>query len=72
MPPVPSETESRIEGLCARIRSLCSKAHTPQAESELRRLAKELRLAIEQHMKMAKSSLGAKKAAIIKRDQGEK
>jgi hypothetical protein len=29
-------------------------------------------LAIEQHMKMAKSSLGAKKAAIIKRDQGEK
>ena len=68
---MPSETESQIEELCARIRSLCSKPHTPQAESELRSLAKELRVAIEQHMKMAKSSLLAKKATIIKRDEGE-
>jgi hypothetical protein len=32
----------------------------------------ELRIAIEQHVKMAKSSLGTKKAAIIKRDEDEK
>jgi hypothetical protein len=69
---VPSETEPRIEELCARIRSLCGKPHTPQAESELRKLAKELRVAIEHHVKTAKSSLSTKQAAIIKRDDDEK
>ena len=68
---MPSETESQIEELCARIRNLCSKPHTSEAESELRRLAKELRVVIEQHVKMAKSSLSIKKAAILKRVEDE-
>jgi hypothetical protein len=68
---VPSETDALIERLCARIRALCSGPYTPEAENELRTLARELRIVIQQHVRMATSSLGAKKTAIIERDPDE-
>ena len=61
---VPPSTDARIEKITARIRALCSNPFTPSAEAELRKLARELRLAINQHVQMAKSSLTATKAAI--------
>jgi hypothetical protein len=39
-----------------------------ESEAELRVLARQLRMAIRQHVKMAKSSLGAQKSAIVDRD----
>ena len=39
-----------------------------EGEEELRRLARHLRTAIQQHVRMAKSSLGTKKSAIVDRD----
>jgi hypothetical protein len=39
-----------------------------ESEAELRTLARHLRRAIRQHVRMAKSSLGTKKLAIIDRD----
>jgi hypothetical protein len=38
---------------------------------ELRKLARQLRVAISQHVATAKSSLSAKKAAIVRRDPGD-
>ena len=61
---MPVSTEPEIEELCAKIRALCGDAYTPEREDELRHLARELRAAINKHVRMAKSSLNAKKAAI--------
>jgi hypothetical protein len=69
---MPSSTDARIEELCARIRLLCSGTLTPEVEAELRTLARHLRLAIRDHVHAAKSSLGAKKSAIIERDPDNK
>jgi hypothetical protein len=66
---VPSSTDIQIEQLCSQIRNLCRGQYTPEAESELRRLAQELRVAIDQHVQLAKSSLSAKQLAIVKRDE---
>jgi hypothetical protein len=64
---VPSSTDVRIEALCERFRALC---HRPIArESEEESLAHELRTAIDEHVRLAKSSLNTKHAAIIARDQ---
>lgn len=68
---VPSTTDAGIEELCARVRALCGGPFTPQTEAELRGLARRLRLAIRQHVQMAKSSLSVKKAAIAQRDSGD-
>jgi len=68
---VPSSTDARIDRLCAKIRALCSEPYTSEAETELRTLARELRIVIQQHVRMATSSLGAKKTAIIERDPDE-
>jgi len=65
---VPSTTDARIEEIIARIRRLCGGSFSPQAETELRKLARELRLAIKQHVRMAKSSLSVKGAAINEHD----
>jgi hypothetical protein len=66
---MPSWSDIRIEELCSRIRTLCSPPISRDAEEELRRLAVELRAAIDEHVQMAKSSLGAKKSALLKRDE---
>jgi hypothetical protein len=66
---VPRSTDARIEEVTARIRILCSDPFTPEAEAELRMLARELRVAIKQHVQMAKSLLATKKAAILDYDQ---
>jgi hypothetical protein len=68
---VPVDTEVRIEEICRQIRELCGKPHTPRSENRLRKLAVELRDAIEKHVKAAQSSLGAKKSAILGRDKQE-
>jgi len=65
---MPSSTDARIEELCVKIRLLCSGNLTTDVEAELRTLAQELRLAINDHVRAAKSSLGAKKSALIERD----
>jgi hypothetical protein len=65
---MPSSTDGRIEELCARIRLLCSDTLTPAVEVELKTLAQHLRIAIKDHVRAAKSSLAAKKSAMIKRD----
>jgi hypothetical protein len=65
---MPSSTDARIEELCERIRLLCSGTLTPTVEAELRMLARHLRLAIKDHVRSARSSLVAKKSAMIKRD----
>jgi len=65
---VPSSTDARIEELCSRIRALCGRPFSPKAEAELRKLARELRSAVSHHVEMAKSSLTARKAALIKPD----
>jgi len=65
---MPTQTEARIEELCNEIRELCGTPHTQRSENRLRRLAVELRDAIEKHVKAAQSSLSVKKSAILKRD----
>jgi len=65
---VPSSTDARIEELCSRIRALCGRPFSPKEEAELRKLARELRIAVSHHVEMAKSSLSARKAALIKPD----
>ncbi len=65
---VPSATDARIEELCARIRVLCWGSFTPETERELRTLAKELQVAIKDHVRRAKSSLSTKQSAILARD----
>jgi hypothetical protein len=69
---VPSSTDARIEELCARIRALCREPFTAHGEAELRRLARELRLAINEHVQAARGSLKVKKSAIIARDPAER
>jgi hypothetical protein len=68
---MPSSTDAGIEAIIGRIRSLCAGPFSPEAETELRKLARELRIAIEQHVKMARISLGTKAATIHKYDPGE-
>jgi hypothetical protein len=68
---MPSSTDSQIEELCARIKVLCRGPISAKTEAELRRLARELRVAIKQHVETAKSSLGAKRVAIARRDLDE-
>jgi hypothetical protein len=65
---VPSSTDARIEEITTKIRRLCAGPFSPEAETELRKLARELRVAIKQHVQMAKSSLGTKGAAINELD----
>jgi hypothetical protein len=69
---VPSSTDPRIEDLCSQIKILCSGTFSPETEAKLRKLARELRAAIREHVGMAKSSLRAKKAAIMERDPDQK
>jgi hypothetical protein len=69
---VPSSTDNRIEELGAQIRALCSEPFSSKTEAKLRKLAWELRIAIGQHVEMAKSSLSVKQAAIIERDPDKK
>jgi hypothetical protein len=69
---MPASTDAQIEELCSQIRNLCRGHYTPEAESDLRRLAQELRATIEQHVELAKSSLSAKQLAIIHREDDEK
>ena len=71
---MPSSTDARIEALCERIRALCHRpitreSITRESEEEIRSLARELRTAIDEHVRLAKSSLNTKHAAIIARDQ---
>jgi len=65
---VPSSTDAGIEEIIGKIRRLCGGPFSHQAEAELRKLARELRLAIKQHVRMAKSSLSVKGAAINELD----
>jgi hypothetical protein len=51
---VPSSTDAEIEKI--------------EAEADLRKLARQLRLAIRQHVRMAKTSLNARKLALFKDD----
>jgi hypothetical protein len=69
---VPSLTDARIEEITANIRKICAEPFTPQAEARLRSLAEELRVVINQHVRMAKSSLSTKKAAIDLRDADQR
>jgi hypothetical protein len=69
---MPTSTDVRIEELCARIRFLCSGPLAPAVETKLRKLAVELRDAINEHVQIARSSLGAKNSAIIARDPDKK
>jgi hypothetical protein len=62
---VPTSTDLQIEEIIAAIRDLCHGPFSPDAEAELRKLARTLRIAIRQHVRMAKSSLNAKKSAIL-------
>jgi hypothetical protein len=62
---VPTSTDLQIEEIIAAIRDLCHGPLSPETEAELRKLARRLRLAIRQHVRMAKSSLSAKKSAIL-------
>ena len=66
---MPSSTDARIEALCERIRALCHRPIARESEEEIRSLAHELRTAIDEHVRLAKSSLNTKHAAIIARDQ---
>jgi hypothetical protein len=65
---VPSSTEASIEEIIAKIRDLCGRPFSLEAEAELRKLARDLRHAIKQHVRMAKSSLSVKGAAINEHD----
>jgi hypothetical protein len=65
---MPAATENEIDEVCAKIREISRGELTPKAETELRKLAFVLRMAITKHVKMAKSSLRIKKSAIEARD----
>jgi len=69
---VPSSTDARIEELCARIRVLCCDSFTAETERELKTLARDLKLAIREHVRAARSSLSTKKSAIMARDPDAK
>lgn len=65
---MPTSTDARIEKIISEIRALCGGPFDPNAEADLRDLARQLRAAIRQHVRMAKSSLNVKKSAIVRRD----
>jgi len=65
---VPSSTDEQIQEIIAKIRKLCGASFSEAGETELRKLAKELRAAIKQHIRMASSSLTTMKAAIDQHD----
>jgi hypothetical protein len=65
---VPTSTDAQIDEITEAIRKLCRGPLTPEAEVDLRRLARELRIVIRRHVGIARYSLEAKKAAIIERD----
>jgi hypothetical protein len=65
---VPSSTEASIEEIIAKIRGLCGRPFSLEAEAELRKLARDLRHTIKQHVRLAKSSLSVKGAAINEHD----
>ena len=61
-----------MEEITARIRDLCAGPFSAETEVELRKRARELRDVIKQHVRMAKSSLGVKGAAINVHDPDAK
>lgn len=65
---VPTSTDERIDAICNRIRELCCDPLSPEDEAEIRHLAMELRGVINEHVRLAKSSLGTKQSAITVRD----
>jgi hypothetical protein len=65
---VPRSTDSEIDEIVGAIRRLCDQPFNSEAEADLRKLARELRVAIRKHVRMATSSLGTKKSAIDERD----
>ena len=65
---VPSSSETRIEELCDKIRELCRAPHSLESEAELRRLALELRVAINEHAHLASRALGVKRSTITEPD----
>lgn len=65
---MPASTDAQIEEMIAKIRGLCKREFSPEAEAELRKLARELRTVIKQHVRMAKSSLRTKGAVIVDHD----
>lgn len=66
---MPSSTDVRIDSIVSAIRDLCGRELTPGTELKLRELARELRLAIREHVEMAKSSLDPRKTAISELDR---
>jgi hypothetical protein len=65
---VPRSTDAEIDEIVGAIRRLCDQPFSTEAEADLRKLARELRVAIRNHVRMAKTSLEAKRAAIDERD----
>jgi len=68
---VPFSTEETIEPLCSELKALCNKPFSAETKADLRELARELRLAIKDHVEFAKSSLHVKQAAIVERDASD-
>ncbi|MGA7294225.1 MAG: hypothetical protein WBW85_16950 [Terriglobales bacterium] len=68
---MPASTDARIEELCARIRALCREPITPDAETQLRRFAQELRIAIDEHVRRAKVST-EQTTVMVSRDPDKK
>jgi hypothetical protein len=67
---VPRSTDAEIDEIVGAIRRLCDQPFSPEAEDDLRKLARELRVAIRKHVRMAKTSLETRRAAIDERDPG--
>jgi hypothetical protein len=65
---VTSSTDLKIDHLCEQIRTLCRGPLRPGDEAAIRNLAMKLRVAIDEHVRMARSSLGTKQSAITARD----
>jgi hypothetical protein len=51
------------------IRELCAQVVKAQSEEELERAVQELRLAIKEHVRLAKDSLGVWKKLIMRHDR---
>jgi hypothetical protein len=69
---VPTSTESYIEELLVEIRAVCDGPHTQKNEARLRKLARQLRRIIKEHVELANSALKVKGTAIVKREPDEK
>jgi hypothetical protein len=54
---MPQHTEARIQQLCA-------EAIAAKSQSDANRIVRELRAAIQEHIQLAKSSLGSQASAI--------